>query len=99
MSVPAHFSNRWQKYERKITSAEVRAQNAKFYILEISWKLFAGKFLGNYMLGNFLETISPDGNYVLGNSGGYQRLFDGGNYGKMLWHHTTVSRQWYLELC
>ena len=24
----------------------------KFYILEISWKLYARKFLGNYMLGN-----------------------------------------------
>ena len=24
-------------------------------------------------------------------------IFDGANYGTMLWHHTTVSRQWYLE--
>ena len=67
---------------------------------EIFWKLYAEKFFGNYMLGNFLETICwkpPDGNYVLGNSGGCRRLFDGGNYVTMLRHHTTVSRQWYLE--
>ena len=59
------------------------------------------------MLGNILETICweifleticwepPDGNYVLGNSGGCRRLFEGGNYGTMLRHHTTVSRQWH----
>ena len=52
-------------------------------MMEISWTLYAGKFLGNYMLRNL---------------GGYQRLFDGGNYGTMLRHHTTVSRQWYQEL-
>ena len=34
---------------------------------------------------------------MLGNSVGSRRLFDGGNYGTMLRHHTTVSRQWYLE--
>ena len=34
---------------------------------------------------------------MLGNSGGCRLLFDGGNYGTMLQHQTTVSRQWYLE--
>ena len=61
MAVPAHFSNRWQNtqnHERKSTSAKIRAQNSKFYILEISWKLYAGKFLGNYMLGNSCWEIS-----------------------------------------
>ena len=29
-----------------------------------SWKLYAGKFFGNYML-----VIPPDGNHVLGNLG------------------------------
>ena len=31
------------------------------------------------------------------NSGGYQCLFEGGNYGTMLQYHTLVSRQWDLE--
>ena len=34
-----------QKYEHKIMSAILQAQNSKFYILEISWKLYVGKFL------------------------------------------------------
>ena len=41
----------FRKLARKITSA----QNSKFYIKEISWKLYAEKFLGNYMMGNFLD--------------------------------------------
>ena len=44
--------SRAQKYERKNTSAKIRAQSSKFYILEISWEI-----RGNYMPGNFLETI------------------------------------------
>ena len=63
--------------------------------MEISWKLYAGKFLGNYMLGNFLETICREifwklyaGNLLMETicweiRGGYQRLFDGGNYGTL----------------
>ena len=60
-------------------------------MMEISWKLYAGKFL---------ETICWEilGNYVLKNLGGCGGLFDGGNYGTMLQHHTTVSRQWYQGL-
>ena len=58
MRVRAHFSNRWQRYER-IMSAKIRVQNSKFYMLgnfleticwEISWKLYAWKFLGNHMM-------------------------------------------------
>ena len=65
--------SRAQNHEHKNTSEILRAQNSKFYILAISSKLYAGKFLeticweilGNYMLGNswklhagkFLETI------------------------------------------
>ena len=55
MAAPSHFphimvpdtstKSRAQKYERKNTSAILRAQNSKFYILAISWKLYAGKFL------------------------------------------------------
>ena len=44
------------------------------------WKLYAGKFFGSYMLGNFLETtcwLPRDGNYVLGNSGGCRWLYGG----------------------
>ena len=78
-------------------------------MMEVSWKLYAGKFLGNYMLGNFLETICweifgihmmvpPDGNTLMENSGGYQWLFDEGNNGTMLWHQITVSRQRCQEL-
>ena len=61
-------------------------------MMELSWKPHDG---------NFLETICWEilGNYMLGNWGEYQRLFDGGNYGTMLQHHTTVSKKWYLELC
>ena len=58
------------------------------------WEIFL-----NYMLGNFWD--SYDGNLlmetVLGNSGGCERFFDGGSYGTMLQHHTTVLMQWYLE--
>ena len=63
------------------------------------WKLYAGNFFGNYMLGNFLKLYAGKlfGNYMLENSDGYQRLFDGGNHGTMLRYHTTVSRQWDLE--
>ena len=69
------------------------------------WKLYAGKSFGNYMLGNILETICWEifwklyaGNLLmLGNSGGCQRFFEGGNYGTKLRHYTMVSRQWYLE--
>ena len=57
MGVPAHFFHmRVRAHYSNImvpdTSAILRAQNSKFYILEISWKLYAGKFLGNHMLGN-----------------------------------------------
>ena len=58
-----HRRKNHQKYERKITSAKIRAQfyerktrnsiRWKFlgnHMLEISWKLNAGKFFGNYML-------------------------------------------------
>ena len=51
MAVPAHFSNRWQKYERKIgkVCGKIRAQNSSTKLLNqllaISWKLYAGKFL------------------------------------------------------
>ena len=86
MGIPAHF---WKLYARKFLET---------ICWEIFWKLYAGKFFGNYMLGNFLETICwepPDGKYVLGNSDGCQRFFEGGNYGTMLWDHTTVSRQWH----
>ena len=66
-------------------------------------KLYAGKFFeticwkffGNYILGYFWN--SYDGNLLMENSGGYQRLFEGGNYGTILQYHTTVSRQWDLE--
>ena len=51
------------------------------------------------MLGNFLKLCAGKffGNYMLENWGVYQQLFDGGNYGRMLQYHTTVSRQWDLE--
>ena len=66
MGIPAHCSNRWQKYERKITSAILRAQNLEFICwklyMEIFWKLHAG-------------------NLLMRNLGGCRRLFDGGNYG------------------
>ena len=87
-----------QKYERKNTI------QTQFYELKTQNSIF-WKFLGNYMLGNFLETIcweifrihmmvtSADGNTLMENSCGYQRLFDESNNGTMLWHHTTVSRQ------
>ena len=56
--IPAQKSPkiRAQNHERKNTSAKSRVQNSKFYTIEISWKLYAGKFLGSYMLRNFLET-------------------------------------------
>ena len=63
---------------------------AHFYHIMVpsSWKLYAGKFFGNYMQGNFLETICWEffwklyagkffGNYMLGNLGGYQRFLRG----------------------
>ena len=63
-----------QNHERKNTSAKFERNftNAKLEILysgnfsetlrwEISWKLYAGKFLGNYITEKFL------GNYTLGN--------------------------------
>ena len=43
MAIPAHFSNRWQKYERKI--------RAQFYERK-TWNSIFWKFLGNYMLEN-----------------------------------------------
>ena len=76
------------RYERKLTSAKIRAQNherkntsaksgaqkykrkirAQFYEHKTRNSIF-WKFLGNYMLGNFLETICWEilGNYMLGN--------------------------------
>ena len=72
------------------------------YVLEnfsetICWEIFRSymleKFFGNYMLGNFWDPYDgkpPDGNILMENSGGYQRLLDGGNYGTMLWYHTMV---------
>ena len=74
-------------------------KSANLYAGEIC-KSICWKNLQIYMLENFLQTICWEiferkffGNYMLENSGGYQRLFDGGNYGTMLWYHTTVSRQ------
>ena len=50
--------------------------------------------------GNFLETICWEilGNNMLENLGGCRLLFEEGNYGTVLWYHTTVSRQWYQGL-
>ena len=105
MAVPAHFSNRWQNRVRKITSTKIRV---KFYEPKTRNSIF-WQFLRNYMLGNswklyaekFLETTCWEilGNHMLENSGGCWLLYEGGNYGTMLWYHTTVSRQWHLELC
>ena len=62
--------SRAQNHECKIMSTKSRVQNSstilrghnsKFYILEISWKLYALKFLGNYMLGNFLLQFQGSG--------------------------------------
>ena len=68
ITVPAHFSNQWQKYERKIRAqfCERKTRNSIFW-----------KFLGNHMMESFLETICWEilGNYVLGNLGGCWRLF------------------------
>ena len=84
MVIPAHF---WKLYAGKVLET---------ICWEIFWKLYAGKFFGNNVLENFLETVCwepPDGNCVLGNSGGCRQFFEGRNYGTRLWHHTTVSRQ------
>ena len=61
MAVPAQFSNRWQKYEHKIRAQfyECKTRNSIFWkflgnhMMKLSWKLYAGKFLGNYMLVTF----------------------------------------------
>ena len=52
------------------------------------------------MLGNVWD--SYDGNLLMETVCWEIRVdasafFDGGNYGTMLWHHTTISRQWYLK--
>ena len=80
MAVPAHFSNRWQKYERKIGKVCGKTRGQKFEckttkpFLAISW---------NYMLGNSWKLYA-------GKLGGYQRAFDEGKYGTMLRHLTKV---------
>ena len=94
---------RVQNHECKNTSAKIRVQNHRHktrnsICWEISWKLYAGKFLGNHKMeiswklyaGNLLmETmcweIQVDASSFL-------------NFGTMLWHHTMVSRQWYQGL-
>ena len=45
-----------QFYERK-TRNSIFWKFLGNHMMEISWKLYAGKCLGNYMLGNFLETM------------------------------------------
>ena len=84
MKVRAHFlKSRMQEYECKIMSAKIRAPNHErktrnSICWEISWKLYAGKFLGNHMMDIYnLETICWEilGNYVLENLGGCQQLF------------------------
>ena len=71
MGVPAHPHIQYYLWY------QIRAQNSKFYILAISWKLYAEKFL---------ETICWEilGNHILKNSSGCRLLFEGGNYGTML---------------
>ena len=64
---------------------------------EIFWELYAGNFFETICWEIFWK-LYADVNYVLGNSGGCRRLFDGGNYGTILRYHTTVSRQWVLVL-
>ena len=72
--------------------AKIRAQNHEHNFMSAKIQILYS--------GNFLETICWEilGNYLLGNLGGCQWFFEGGNYGTMLWHHNTVSRQWYQGL-
>ena len=51
-------------------------QILELYAGKFVWKLYAGKFFGSHMLKN---------------SGGCRWLFEGGNYGTMLWYNTTVK--------
>ena len=68
-----------QKYEHNFTSAKLEilfdGNFLETICWEISWKPYAGKFLETICWEFFLKLYA--GNYVLGNSGGCQRFFEG----------------------